>query len=197
MADRLLYLVRHAEVILRGDVHPSEWALSPQGEADARDVARAPEWRAVGMVASSPETKTRQTAAPIAEAAGAELRIEDDLREVERGMAGLVSADEYPALVAAHLSRPDESVGGWERGADARARAVACIERLVAEADASLCVVSHGMILSHYLADLRGLETPPVEEWRMMPLPAVAVVDPEARTLVRPFASMMEFLGRA
>jgi broad specificity phosphatase PhoE len=196
VAQRLLYLVRHAEVILRGDVHPSDWALSPQGEADARDLARSPAWRSVTLVASSPEKKTRQTAEPIAAAARVDLRIEDDLREVERGMSGLVSAEEYPALVAAHFASSGDNVGGWERGADARTRAVACIESLLAEPDEQLCIVSHGMVLSHYLAHVRGLETPVVEEWRAIPLPAVAVVDPEARELVKPFMSLMEFLGR-
>jgi broad specificity phosphatase PhoE len=184
-------------VILRGDVHPSEWALSPQGEADARDLGRAPEWRSVELVASSPERKTKQTAEPVAAAAGVELRVEEDLREVERGLAGLVSAEEYPALVAAHFASPHESVGGWEPGADARARAVSCIDALAAEAVGSLCIVSHGMILSHYLAELRGLETPPVEEWRAIPLPGIAVVDPDARRPVKPFMSLMELLGLA
>ena len=197
MSERLLYLVRHAEVILRGDVHPSEWRLSPQGQADARDLGRSPAWSSVGTVASSPEEKTKETAAPIAEAAGVELRVEHDLREVERGLSGLVSAEEYAALVAAHFASPDTSVGGWERGTDARARVAACIERLASETEASICVVSHGMVLSHYLAHLRGLEIPSVDEWRTITLPAVAAVDLDSRRLTKPFMSMMEFLGRA
>jgi broad specificity phosphatase PhoE len=149
------------------------------------------------MVATSPEEKTKETAAPIAEAAGVELQIEDDLREVERGLSGLVSAEEYAALVAAHFAEPATSVGGWERGADARARVAACVERIASETEAPICVVSHGMVLSHYLAHLRGLDTPSIDEWRTITLPAVAVVDLESRQLVKPFMSMMEFLGRA
>lgn len=197
MTKRLLYLVRHAEVILRGDVESSQWTLSPKGGADARDLARAPEWRSLELLASSPETKTRETAAPIAGATGLELRVESDLREVERGPTPLVSRDEYVGLVAAHFASPDQSVSGWERGADARERVSACIGRLVAETTESLCVVSHGMVLSHYLAHLRGLETPPVDEWRAIELPAVAIVDPESHRLVKPFVSLMAFMGRA
>lgn len=196
MAQRLLYLVRHAEVILRGDVPPPEWQLSPQGEADARDLARAREWRSVALVATSPEAKTRATAAPIAAAIGVEAQIEHDLREVERPGSELVSAEEYGALVAAHLASPEQSVAGWERGADARARSSACIERLTSENDGTVCVVSHGLVLSHYLAHLRGLETPPVEEWQAIPLPGIAVVDIDERRLERPFMSLMEFMGR-
>jgi len=195
VAERLLYLVRHAEVVLRGDVHPSEWALSPQGQADARDLGRAAEWKSLQAVVASPETKTRQTAEPIAEAAGVELRLVDELREVERGLSGLVSAEEYAALVEAHFRSPDESVGGWERGVDARTRVSAAIDGLVQETTGNVCVVSHGMVLSHFLAHLRGLETPPVEEWRAIPLPAVAVVDPAQRRLLEPFVSGRHFIG--
>lgn len=197
MSERLLYLVRHAEVILRGDVHPSEWRLSPQGQADARDLARSPVWSSVELVASSPEEKTKETATPIAEAAGVELHVEHDLREVERGLSGLVSAEEYAALVAAHFATPDSSVGDWERGADARERVVTCIERLASETEAPICVVSHGMVLSHYLAHLRDLDIPSIDEWRTITLPAVAAVELESRRLSQPFMSMMEFLGRA
>lgn len=197
MAERLLCLVRHAEVVLRGDVHPSEWELSPQGRSDARDLGRAREWQSVDAVVASPEAKTRQTAEPIAEAAGVELRLVEELREVERGLSGLVSAQEYAALVEAHFALPDESVAGWERGADARTRVATAIDALAEETSGNLCVVSHGMVLSHYLAHLRGLETPPIEEWRAIPLPAVAVVDPDERRLVRPFVSGRHFIGLA
>jgi broad specificity phosphatase PhoE len=137
------------------------------------------------------------TARPIAEAAGLELRIEPGLHEVDRGATPLVSAAEYQALVAAHFASPDESVSGWERGSDARARVSDCIERLASEAEGSLCVVSHGLALSHYLAHLRDLPAPALEEWHAIPLPGVTVVDVEARRPVGPFKSVMEFRGRA
>jgi broad specificity phosphatase PhoE len=193
----LLYLVRHAEVILRGDVPMPEWQLSPEGERAARDLAHAPEWRSLTLIASSPEAKAVATARPIAEAAGLETRIEPDLHEVERGATPLVTSTEYEALVAAHFATPDESVAGWERAADARARASACIEELVSAAEGSLCVVSHGLVLSHYLAQLRGLRAPALEEWRAIPLPGIAVVDVGTRQVARPFMSLMEFRGRA
>ncbi|HEX9415499.1 MAG TPA: histidine phosphatase family protein [Gaiellaceae bacterium] len=197
MPAPLLYLVRHAEVIIRGDREPPEWPLSPQGLEDAHDLARAPLWSSVALVASSPEKKTRATARPIAEAAGLEVRVEPDLREVDRGATPLVSADEYHALVAAHFAAPDESVSGWEPAGRASARVVACIERIASESDGPACIVSHGLVLSHYLAHLRGLDSPSVEEWRAIALPAVAVVDLESREVRSPFASLMEFMGRA
>ena len=193
----LLYLVRHAEVLLRGDQPMAEWQLSPTGEQQARDLSRWPVWDDLTLIASSPEAKAIATAQPTADATGLELGIEPGLHEVDRGSTPLVSADEYHALVAAHFASPQESVSGWETADAARARVVSCIDRLTDVADGSLCVVSHGLVLSHYLADLRGLPAPILEEWRAIPLPAIATVDLETRKLVSPFVSLMEFIGLA
>ena len=193
----LLYLVRHAEVLLRGDQPMASWQLSPAGEQQARDLSRSPAWRDVTLIASSPEAKAVATAQPTARATGLELQIDPGLHEVERGDTPLVSRDEYHALVAAHFASPRESVSGWETGEAARERVVTCINRLVDAADGSLCVVSHGLVLGHYLADLRGLPAPDLREWSAIPLPGIAVVDLEKRELVQPFVSLMEFIGLA
>jgi broad specificity phosphatase PhoE len=197
VSDRLLYLVRHAEVLLRGDVQMTAWQLSPVGQQQARDLSRSPAWSALTLIASSPEAKAVATAQPIAEAAGLDLRIEPDLHEVDRGVTPLVTREEYDAHVAAHFASPGESVAGWETASDARARTVACIERLAASAEGSLCVVSHGLVFSHYLAHLRGLPAPVLEEWRAIPLPGIAIVDLETGQPVQPFVSLMEFMGLA
>jgi broad specificity phosphatase PhoE len=197
VSDLLLYLVRHAEVVLRGDEATRDWQLSPEGERAAHRLGEAPQWKALTLIASSPEVKAVATARPIAAAARLELRTEHALREVSRGATPLVTTSEYDALVAAHFAAPGESVGGWERAADATARIRECIERLVSGSVSPVCVVSHGLVLSHYLADLRGMPAPTFEEWRAIPQPAVAVVDVKARRLVRPFSSITEFRGWA
>jgi len=88
-------------------------------------------------------------------------------------------------------------VSGWETADAARARVVAFIEDLTAAAEGPVCVVSHGLVLSHYLADLRGLPAPNLEDWSQIPLPGVAIVDLESSELVQPFVSLMEFTGLA
>src|SRR3954471_23885061 len=196
-AVSLLYLVRHAEVLLRGDQPMTEWQLSPTGEQQARDLSRSPAWRELTLIASSPEAKAVATAQPTADAAGLELRIEPGLHEVDRGRTPLVTRTEYDAVVAAHFASPEESVSGWETADAARARVVSCIGDLTAGAEGPVCVVSHGLVLSHYLADLRGLPAPDLEEWRGIPLPGIAVVDLESKELVQPFVSLMEFPGLA
>ncbi len=187
MSNSLLYLVRHAAVTVRGDIPTREWELSRDGEEAARGLGEAPEWKSLAAIASSREAKAIATARPIASAAGLVLRTESALGEVDRGATPLMTTEEYGALVAAHFAAPRESVAGWERGADATARICACIEQLVSEVEGPLCVVSHGLVLSHYLAHLRGMPAPAFDEWRAISLPAIAVVDVKARRLLTPF----------
>jgi broad specificity phosphatase PhoE len=161
-----------------GDGPPPTWPLTPAGRAAARRLARLPLFRDVSLVATSPEPKARDTAAPIAARAGLPLRQEDDLREVDRGRTPILARAEYVDLVRRYLT--GERVEGWEPPDVAHGRFARCVDRLVAESAGPLAVVSHGLVLSLWL----GLSP---EEWERIPLPAVAVADAETRRLARPF----------
>ena len=151
-------------------------------------------WRDVRIVATSPEPKARQTAEPLAEVAGAAVRIERDLREVGRGATWVVGAEQYIDIVRRYFA--GEPLAGWEPLADAQGRVVACIQRLASEGSGPLCAVSHGLALSLYVAWLAGRAAPSVDEWRSIPLPGIAVVDRDFRRAMTPFLSVEEFLGR-
>jgi broad specificity phosphatase PhoE len=179
---RRLILVRHARVALSSDAPPHEWRLTLEGRADAERLAGAPVLDGVSLVVTSPEPKACATAEPIARRLGAVLREDADLREAERGAS---SVDDRAAFVA----RVDgwfggRRVDGWEARDRAAARIQRCIGRLLDEWSEDLAVVSHGTVLSLYLAALRGQPRVSLEEWRAIPLPAVAVVDPVGRRVV-------------
>ncbi|MGI9110624.1 MAG: histidine phosphatase family protein [Gaiellaceae bacterium] len=182
---RRLVLVRHAQVRLDPELPPRRWQLTSEGRADAQRLARLDLFDGVEAVVTSPEPKARATAEPIARAAGVELDVEHDLREAERDAS---SVDDRAAFVA----RVDDwlngsSVPGWEERNAAAARIVACVERLLAASRGDLVLVSHGAVLSLYLARLRGQTRVGLAEWESIPLPAVAVVDPAARTILEPW----------
>jgi broad specificity phosphatase PhoE len=159
-----LILVRHAAVELDPDRPAPEWRLTAEGRKAAEELSRSQDWSRVTVVASSPEPKARDTANPIALAAGLPLRIENDLREAERGSLPILSREEYVALVRRYLS--GEPVGGWEPTGSARGRFAACVERLLAEAGGDVVAGSHGLVISLYL----GLS---IEQWETLPLPAL------------------------
>ncbi len=187
-----MYLIRHAEVVVDEAAAAHEWRLSEDGRRAARELASAPCWRRLAAVVSSPEPKARSTADPIAAAARLAVEEDEGLREVRRNATWTAGANAYIALVASYFggTLPD-----WEPPSEAQTRIVHSVERAWAEVDGSLCAVSHGLLLSLFLAWLDGRGAPTLEEWMSISLPAVAVADPTERRLVRPFSSAGEFLA--
>ena len=175
-------LVRHAQVRLDPEVPPQEWELTDEGRAAAERLARLEVFAGIETVVTSPERKARGTAEPIAAAAGVELRVEPDLREAERDAPAVDDRAAFVARVNVWLGGGD--VPGWEERDVASARIVDCISRILDEVSGDLVVVSHGTVLSLYLAWVRRHERVDLDEWEAIPLPAVAVVDPAARRIV-------------
>ena len=179
---RRLVLVRHAQVRLDPELPPRLWELTAEGRAAAERLAQLPVFVGVAAVVTSPEPKARATAEPIATAAGVELRVEQDLREAERGPAPVADRARFVAQVDAWLG--GAPVPGWESVDAAAARIVACVARLLGELTGDVVLVSHGTVLSLYLAGLRGDERVALTDWEAIPLPAVAVVDPAGRRIL-------------
>jgi broad specificity phosphatase PhoE len=172
-----LVLVRHAEVALELDRPAPEWRLTDAGRAAAAALAGSRSWDGVELVATSPEPKARDTAEPIAAALGLPLRVEDDLREVERGGLPVLERADYVALVARYLG--GEPVEGWEPATEALERFAACIDRLLGETTSEVVAVTHGLVIALFL----GLT---LDEWTALPLPAVLQPETWIRRTSRP-----------
>lgn len=183
---RPLWLVRHAAVNPLDGVPPEAWRLSGEGTTAAAELAHDPGWGEVALVATSPEPKARDTARPLAAARGAPLREEGGLREVRRRGTPLLPRPAYVELVGRFFA--GEPVPGWEPRDEARERIRAAVARALEEAGGPLVVVSHGLVLSLYLASLEGRDVPDLAAWEAIPLPGVTLVDAGAGRLVRPFA---------
>ncbi len=155
------------------------------GRAEAEALARLAVFHGVEAVVTSPEPKARATAEPIARVSGLELCVEQDLREAERSAAPVDDRATFVARVDAWLGGSQAS--GWEERDHAANRIVTCIERLLAEVAGDLALVSHGTVLSLYLAWLRRHERVELAEWEAIPLPGVAVIDPSGRRILEPW----------
>jgi len=178
-----LYLVRHASVTVRAALPPAQWHLSPEGRAAAGALADAPFWSGVRGIHASAEPKAIGTAQRIAARHGLPLRIEPELREVERPWQDAGYAETARRYLAG------EAVAGWEARAEALARVRGCIESILARhAGLEVAVVSHGLALTLYLSDLLGLDGEASHRlWSAIGFPDLAVVDPEARRMERSF----------
>jgi len=170
----LLYLVRHASPQVEPRVPAPEWRLSARGIEEARALAEvAAGWR-LAAVYSSVEPKASATASIIGDRVGLPVRLAEGLEE-QRWDAWVENADAFNERVREILEQPDESAHGAEPAADAARRLAAAITAIAA-ADTPAAVVSHGRVLTAYLAAALPLEDP-FAFWREMPMPAYACVE--------------------
>ena len=185
MSGARLYLVRHAAVAVREDTPAPQWHLAPAGRAAAEALAEEPYWAGVRGLHTSPEPKAVATAQRIAARHGLAIRVEHDLREVENRAWSEQAV--YQQQARRYLAR--DSADEWEPRDTALGRVRSCIDGIVERHQGlDVGIVSHGLVLTLYLADLLDLgETATHELWAAMRFPDVAVLDPVARRLERAF----------
>jgi len=183
----LLYLIRHARAQMLGDA-AERWPLSEQGRREAGILARQNFWREVELLFSSPEPKALQTAGPVARRWGIPLVAVDCLHEVHRPQL----IPDYEIVIARLFAQPETSIAGVEPAAQAAERITDCIKGLVAaHPGQTLAVVSHGLILTLFLARLED-RWPTVAEWHAVPFTGLAVVDTTTWHLVKGWSSISE-----
>jgi broad specificity phosphatase PhoE len=179
-----LLLVRHAAPLIDPPTPSSEWALSPQGEEAARRFAQSLAAPPATPIYSSAETKAVQTARLLSEGWGVQVRVEEDLHEVE-GRPWANSPAEYEQIVGRYLR--GEAVDGWEERTGAQRRIATAVQKLMGP-DQDVLVVSHGLVLVRWLSWLLKVEPGTLfPVWRTIRFPDVCIVDWETREVVLPF----------
>lgn len=166
-----LLLTRHGQTVWHREnryAGVSDVDLTPAGVLQAERLAGWVRGRGVGAVVSSPVRRAYETAAPSALAAGVPVEVEDDLREVDFGIAEGRTIAELDAGVAARF-RADpvaHPFPGGEPLDKAAERAAAALRRVAARhPDATVLVVAHNTLLRLGLCALLGL---PVARYRQV-----------------------------
>ena len=170
---RLLYLVRHASPQVQPEVPSRDWGLSDRGVDEAQALAGAAvDWELAAIYASS-EAKARQTALILGDAAGLAVGVADAFDEL-RIHDWIDNSDEFNDLVRAIFEGADLGRVA-EPAAEAAARFAAGV-RIVEAGPLPAAVVSHGRIITSWLASIGAVEEPFVF-WRTIPMPGWAVID--------------------
>lgn len=172
-----IYMIRHgdalpdAEEVVAGGY--DDQALSELGRRQARALAERLQPAAPAAVYSSPLGRAIQTARPLAEALGLEVRVENDLREVRLGPVGpQMFASATPQELSEALRRRLRDIallaigsGGWsgipgsEPSEALRARITAAVARIAAAHPGErVAVVSHAGSINAYFAELLGIQ---------------------------------------
>jgi broad specificity phosphatase PhoE len=165
-----LLLVRHSAPEIDVSVPAEEWRLSEEGRRLCGPITEELAALAPSVLVSSPEPKSRETAELIAPSLGLDVRVVDGLRETARRTVSWLAPADFERGVRALFERPDEIVFGEESAAGALAR----FEMAVADLPDSAVVVSHGTVISLYVAAQTGLDAFYV--WRSLGLPELVQI---------------------
>lgn len=156
MRRRVLFIT-HAEVVIDPAIPVPQWTLSVTGRSRHQAFNRYGPVACIRTIYCSEEQKAIDAAAILSDATGARpLRVRD-LHENDRSATGYLPNTAFEAMADRFFAEPHNSVCGWERAVDARARIVRCVTGLVA-ADTSggdIAIVAHGgvgaLLLGHLL----------------------------------------------
>jgi broad specificity phosphatase PhoE len=154
------YPLHHAS---RGDNRPCraipDWPLSPVGMRRMRLALERPWLTGVKSVFSSGERKARDAAGLLAEQLRLKPVVVEGLGENNRSATGYLPKAEFEAVADEFFARPEESVRGWERAADAQRRIVDAVEHIISMAatEGDIAIVSHGGVGALLLCHLKGV----------------------------------------
>ena len=156
----IVHFITHPEVVIDPVLPVPDWPLSLAGQQRMRRAVLEQPWlRDVRALFSSTERKARDAAAIIAEHLCLQPAAIEDLGENDRSATGYLPRLEFEAVADEFFARPEESVRGWERAADAQRRIVAAVEHAIALApsDGDIAIVSHGGVGALLLCQLKGV----------------------------------------
>ncbi len=136
----------HPQVRIDPAVPVPEWGLSELGRARALQTAQSPWLRRIGRVVSSDEVKAIETASILAEPAGCNVEIAQDMGENDRSATGFLPPPEFEKAADWFFARPHESFRGWERAIDAQGRIVSAVDAVLSGHDPQVPIlfVGHG-----------------------------------------------------
>jgi broad specificity phosphatase PhoE len=141
-----LWFLTHADVQIDPAVPIEDWGLNDTGRT--RHLTFAQTMEGVSAIHSSEERKARDGAAITGAVLGLVPTAHKDLHENDRSATGYLPEDEFRQVVTQFFSHPDRSIRGWEPAANAQARAVAALQRIVQAhgPDGDVMVIAHGGI---------------------------------------------------
>ena len=166
---RWLHLVRHAPVKMDPDVMASDWELASDGEASILAILDSVEASRLERIVTSQEVKAKQTGELLAAHLGLPLETRPGLEEHHRGQADFLNEAGFKAALASFFSWPNEVVFGEESAAMSFNRFAAAIREMMNETNHDELVVSHGRVISLFVASLQRAD--PMEVWSSLKLP--------------------------
>ena len=170
-----LVLVRHSKPEIEPDRPASAWKLDEVGRRRSELLAARLRDFSPAVVWSSKEPKAVETAEFVSAALAVPAQTADGLEEHHRdGVPYFDTQSEFEAAVEQLFDEPDRLVLGTETAEQALRRFTAAIDRVIEVGHADNIVVTHGTVMTLYLAAVGGVE--PKRLWRRLGLPSFVVL---------------------
>jgi broad specificity phosphatase PhoE len=157
-------LIRHAAHGLLGHTMVGRAPgvrLSPEGVREAERLAERLEAGSIGALYSSPLERARATAAPIGARLRLEVRIADELNEIDFGdwtSRTLADLDDLEEWRRFHVFRSGSRIPNGEAMIDVQSRMLGLIARLCSvHPDQTVALISHGDVIKAALAHYLGV----------------------------------------
>jgi broad specificity phosphatase PhoE len=173
---RKLILVKHAQPVVRPEVPAAQWGLSDEGRRKCEALAQRLATHEPAMIVTSEEPKAIETGQIVGRGLGLPVESAAGLHEHDRSNVPHMPSREFLSFMALFFQRPDELVLGTESAADAKSRFSAAVDRVMERhAQQNVAIVTHGTVLSLYIAEMT--REPSFALWRKMQLPSYAVIE--------------------
>lgn len=173
---RKLVLVRHSQPRIERNVPAAEWGLSDLGRRRAESMAANLRGYRVSLIWCSREPKAVETAEVLGNALGVPIRVKTGLEEHHRGNVPFFpTTQEFEQAVEAFFSQPSRLVLGSETASQARDRFAAAIEAVLEADSGDAIVITHGTVMTLYLARVADVE--PMSFWRELQTPCLVEVE--------------------
>ena len=171
---RRLVLVRHGNPEVSPDTAVARWRLSQQGIERSRQLARRLQPLAAPKIFSSIERKAVETARVMGEVLDVPIEVIPGVHEHERPSTPMIEKSAFEALMQQFFLSPSESVFGSETADRAASRFAEAIKPLTAQAFDDVVVVTHGTVMTLFVARATGVEQ--YSFWRDLSMPCAVTL---------------------
>lgn len=178
-----LILIRHSQSQPEPARPASQWPLTQAGRQRCVALAERLAAYAPDVIVTSRERKADETGALVAAQLGLPAMAADGLHEHLREHVGWLPNPAFEQAVTAFFTRPDDLVFGEETAGQAGARFDTAVrDVLAAHPGQTVAVVSHGTVITLFVAQHAGIA--PLPFWKSLGMPAMVVFSlPDLRLL--------------
>jgi broad specificity phosphatase PhoE len=180
---RHLILVKHSVPEIEQDRPANTWKLSEQGQLRAHRLAEELADFAPEVILASQEPKAKETAEIVARHLRLDAQIIPDLHEHDRSNVPYLAHDAFQTSIYEFFQRPDQLVFGRETADQAYTRFYQAVHSILVEhRNKTIVIVTHGTVISLFIARLTGSSA--LELWNKLGLPSFVAMDLGSSTVI-------------